>query len=70
MQTEEDRYADLEKPIEYVREMAQVVAQLAAHVESGRVAWDPCLFAVYHLAELANTLHAQYHGDEAAAVRP
>jgi hypothetical protein len=33
MQTEtEDRYADLEKPIEDVREMAQVVAQMAAHV--------------------------------------
>jgi hypothetical protein len=67
MQTEEDRYADLEKPIEDVREMAQVVAQLAAHVESGEVAWDPCLFAVYHLAELANVLQARYHGDEAAA---
>jgi hypothetical protein len=48
--------------------MAQVVAQLAAHVESGKVAWDPCLFAIYHLAELANTLHAQYHGDEAGRV--
>jgi hypothetical protein len=68
MQTEEDRrYADLEKPLEDVREMAQVVAQMAALVESGEVAWDPCLFAIYHLAELANTLHAQYHGDEPAA---
>jgi hypothetical protein len=66
MQTERDQYADLEKPIEDVREMAQVVAQLAARVESGQVAWDPCLFAIYHLAELANTLHAHYHGDEAA----
>ena len=48
MQTEtEDRYADLEKPIEDVREMAQVVAQMAA--------------------ELANALHARYHGDEDAA---
>jgi hypothetical protein len=67
MQTERDQYADLEKPIEDVREMAQVVAQMVAHVESGEVAWGPCLFAIYHLAELANTLHAQYHGDEAAA---
>lgn len=68
MQTEtEDRYADLEKPIEDVREMAQVVAQMAAHVESGKVAWSPCLFAVYYLAELANALHARYHGDEDAA---
>jgi hypothetical protein len=66
MQTE-DRYGDLEKPIEDVREMAKVVAQLAAHVESGKVAWGPCLFAIYHVAELANTLHAQYHRDEAAA---
>jgi hypothetical protein len=67
MQTERDQYADLEKPIEDVREMAQLLAQYAAHVESGTVTWDPCLFAVYHLAELANTLHAKYHGDEAAA---
>ncbi len=67
MQTEGDRYADLEKPIEDVREMTQVVAQLAAHVESGKVAWEPVLSAIYHLAELANALHAQYHGDEAAA---
>ena len=67
MQTERDQYADLEKPIEDVREMAQVVAQLVAHVESGKVAWGPSLFAIYHLAELANTLHAQHHGDEAAA---
>jgi hypothetical protein len=36
-------------------------------VESGKVAWGPCLFAIYHVAELANTLHAQYHGDEDAA---
>ena len=65
MQTEEDRrYGDLEKPLEDVREMVQVLAQLAAHVESGKVAWGPCLFAIYHVAELANTLHAQYHGDE------
>jgi hypothetical protein len=60
---EEDRYGDLEKPLEDVREMAQVVAQLAANVESGKVAWGPCLFAIYHVAELANTLHAQYHCD-------
>ena len=63
----EDRYADLEKPPADVWEMAQVVAALTEHVESGKVAWGPCLFAVYHLAELANTLHAQYHDDEAAA---
>jgi hypothetical protein len=63
----QDRYADLEKPIEDVREMAQVVAGLAEHVESGKVAWGPVLFAIYHLAELANTLAAQYHDDEAAA---
>ena len=62
-----DTYGDLEKPIEDVREMAQVVAALAAHVESGKVAWGRCLFAVYYLAELANTLHARYHCDEAAA---
>ena len=59
--------ADLEKPIEDVREMAQLMAQYAAHVESGVVTWDSCLFAIYHLAELANTLHAQYHGDDEAA---
>jgi hypothetical protein len=64
---QEDRYGDLEKPIEDVRAMAQVVAQLMAHVESGQVAWGPCLFASYHLAELANTLHARYHDDEDAA---
>jgi hypothetical protein len=62
-----DRYADLEKPIEDVREMTQLLAQYAAHVESGEVTWDPCLFAIYHLAELANTLHARYHGEAAAA---
>lgn len=69
MQTEvEDRYGDLEKSISDVREMAQVLSQLMAHVESGRVAWGPCLFAVYHLAELANTLHARYHDEGAANV--
>jgi hypothetical protein len=63
----DDRYGNLEKPIEDVRGMAQAVAALMEHVEAGKVAWGPCLFAVYHLAELANTLHAQYHDEEAAA---
>jgi hypothetical protein len=65
----DDRYGDLEKPIEDVRGMAQAVAALMEHVESGKVAWAPVLFAVYHLAELARELHAQYHddGDEAPA---
>ena len=65
--TKQDAYGNLEKPIEDIREMAQLVAQYAAHVESGLVTWESCHFAILHLAELANTLHAQYHGDEAAA---
>jgi hypothetical protein len=64
---QDDRYGDLEKPIHDVREMAQVVAGLAEHVEAGKVAWGPVLFAIYHLAELANALAARYHDDEAAA---
>ena len=64
---QDDRYGDLEMPIYNVREMAQVVAALAEHVESGKVAWPPVLFAIHHLAELANALAAQYHDDEAAA---
>ena len=68
MQIEENRYGDLGKPIEDVREMAQVLAQGQAApcgIRQGRL--GPSLFAVYHLAELANTLHTQYDGVEVTA---
>jgi hypothetical protein len=71
MQTEEDRYADLEKPIEDVRNMAAIVAQVMqqeAGLEAGDVtirarSWETFSFAVYHLHELANNLHKQYFND-------
>jgi hypothetical protein len=60
------RYGDLEDRIHDVREMAQVVAALAEHVEAGNVAWGPVLFAIYHLAALTRDLHDQYHDDGVA----
>jgi hypothetical protein len=74
MQTERDQYADLEKPLEDVRNMAAIVTQVMQHeggIEAGDVtitaqSWDTLLFAHYHLQELVNRLCTQYHGDEAA----
>jgi len=71
MQTERDQYADLEKPIEDVRNMAAIVTQVMqqeAGLEAGDVtisaqSWETFSFAVYHLQELANNLHKQYHRD-------
>jgi hypothetical protein len=75
MQTEEDRYGDLEKPLEDVRSMAAIVTQITQHeggIEAGDVTvgaqqWDTLLFAHYHLEELVNRLCTQYHGDGEAA---
>jgi NADPH-dependent curcumin reductase CurA len=71
MQTEEDRYADLEKPIEDVHNMAAIVARVMEHeagfeagdVTISRQSWETFSFAVYHLHELANNLHKRYHRD-------
>jgi hypothetical protein len=58
MQAEEDRYADLEKPMEDVRNMAAIVAKVMeenGRLEAGDVtisaqSWETFSFAVYHLA--------------------
>jgi hypothetical protein len=72
MQTEEDRrYADLEKPIEDIRNMAAIVTQVMeteGGLEAGDVtiraqSWETFSFAVYHLQELVNRLGTQYHRD-------
>ena len=76
MQTEEDRYADLEKPIEDVRNMATIVASMtdeaggiaAAEVTINRRSWEVLSFAVHHLHELIGGLHRQYFADEAKAL--
>ena len=75
MQTEKDRLADLEKPIEDVRSMAAIVTQVTQHeggIEAGDVtitaqSWDTLLFAHYHLQELVDRLCTQYHQDGEAA---
>jgi hypothetical protein len=66
-----DQNADLEKPLEDVRCMADIVTQMTQHegdIEAGDVtitaqSWDTLLFAHYHLQELINRLCTQYHGD-------
>jgi hypothetical protein len=65
------RYADLEKPLEDVRNMADIVTQVMQHeggLEAGDVtigaqSWDTLLFAIYHLQELVDRLCTQYHRD-------
>ena len=72
---EEDRYGDLERPIEDVRNMAAIVGmamQPYALEEDGVVkfngdTWARLLYAIGHLRELIDKLHEQYHDDEAAA---
>jgi hypothetical protein len=69
-----DPYGDLEKPITDVRNMAAIVAQVMEDhggLEAGDVtisarSWETFSFAVYHLQELANGLHAQYFRDREA----
>jgi len=64
----QDQYADLEKPIEDVGNMAAIVTQVMqqeAGLEAGDVtirarSCETFYFAVYHLQELANGLHADY----------
>jgi hypothetical protein len=69
MQTEQDRYADLEKPIEDIRYMAAIVTRvMEGGLEAGDVtiaaqSWETFSFAVYHLQELVNRLGTQYHRD-------
>ncbi len=68
MQTEEDRYADLEKPIEDICNMAAIVSmamQPYAFEEDGVVkfnddTWATLLYATGHLKELIDKLHQQY----------
>ena len=72
MQTEEeDRYGDLEKPIEDVRNVATIVGmamQPYALEEDGVVkfnddTWATLLYAIGHLKELIDKLYQQYHRD-------
>jgi hypothetical protein len=71
MQTERDQYADLEKPIADVHNMAAIVTRVmereagfeARDVTISVQSWETFSFAVYHLQELANNLHKQYHRD-------
>jgi hypothetical protein len=71
MQTERDQYADLEKPIEDVHNMAAIVTRVmereagfeARDVTISAQSWETFSFAVYHLQELANNLHKRYHRD-------
>ncbi len=61
----------LEKPIHDVRSMAAIVAQVmeehggieARTVTISARSWETFSFAVYHLQELINGLHEQYHRD-------
>jgi hypothetical protein len=67
---QEDRYADLEKPIEDVHNMAAIVARVMEH-EAGFEAISPqsretFSFAIYHLKELIDGLHTQYFRDSEA----
>jgi hypothetical protein len=71
MQTEEERYGDLEKPIEDVRNEATIVGMVMqpyAIEEDGVVklsgdTWATLLYAIGHLKELIDKLHQQYHRD-------
>jgi hypothetical protein len=71
MQTKEDRYADLEKPLEDVRNEATIVSMVMqpyAFKEDGVVkftddTWGTLLYAIGHLNELIDKLYQQYHRD-------
>jgi hypothetical protein len=74
MQTERDQYADLEKPLEDVRNEATIISMVMqpyAYGEDGVVkfsddTWATLLYAIGHLKELIDKLHEQYHDDEEA----
>jgi hypothetical protein len=71
----DDRYGDLEKPLEDVRNQATIVGMVMqpyACEEDGVVklsgdTWATLLYANWHLKELIDKLHQQYHDDEGAA---
>jgi hypothetical protein len=66
-----DRYADLEKPLEDVRNEATIVSMVMqpyAFKEDGVVkftddTWGTLLYAIGHLNELIDKLYQQYHRD-------
>jgi hypothetical protein len=74
MQTERDQYADLEKPLEDVRNEAAIVSMVMqpyAYGKDGVVkfsddTWATLLYGIGHLKELIDKLHQQYHRDDEA----
>ncbi len=71
----DDRYGDLEKPLEDVRNEATIIGMAMppyAFEKDGVVKftdddWATLLYAIGHLKELIDKLHQQYHGVEDAA---
>ena len=68
---QQDAYGDLEKSIADVSSMAEIVVQTMrehARLEAGDVtisakSWETFWFAVFHLKEMIDDLHEQYHRD-------
>jgi hypothetical protein len=72
-----DRYADLEKPLEDVRNEGAIVGMVMqpyAYEKDGVVkftddTWATLLYAIGHLNELIEKLYQQYHRDGDGAVQ-